>query len=273
MRLAIDARLHYRFPEPHEALLRLEAAVTPDQRVVSERLETNAGDLAAWQDPVSGERFARLTANGDLHVAYEADVEVADRARDFSAARAARIRDLPPEVIPFLMPSRYCPSDRLERFAGRRFGALRGGAKVTAILAFVADQLDYAAEVSNSFTDACQTLVDGAGVCRDFTHLAVTLCRAGDIPARAVSAYAWSLEPADLHAVVEVFLDGRWWLADPTGKAPVEGLVRIAAGRDAADIAFLNIFGRAEMVSQSFRVTRLDVPTRKAEQPQLHPAV
>jgi transglutaminase-like putative cysteine protease len=273
MRLAIDARLHYRFPEPHEALLRLEAAATPDQRIVSERLETNGRDLKPWQDPVTGERFARLTASGDLHVTYAAEVDVPDRPVDFSDARALPIRDLPPDVIPFLMPSRYCPSDRLERFAGRRFGALQGGAKVMAVLAFVADQLDYAAEVSTPFTDACQTLVDGAGVCRDFTHLAVTLCRAGDIPARAVSAYAWSLEPPDLHAVVEVFLDGRWWLADPTGRAPVEGLVRIASGRDAADIAFLNIFGRAEMAAQSFRVTRLDVPTRRTDPAHLHPVL
>jgi transglutaminase-like putative cysteine protease len=102
------------------------------------------------------------------------------------------------------------------------------------------------------------TFIDAAGVCRDYAHLAITLCRAAEIPARAVSAYAWRLDPPDLHAVVEVFLEGRWRLADPTGLAPLEGLVRIARGRDAADIAFMHIFGNAELLEQSFAVTRLE---------------
>ena len=260
MRLAIDARLHYRFAGPCEVLLRLEAAVTPDQRVLRERLDVSAGDLARWQDPATGERIARLTANGDLHVAYAAEVEVCrGQGGDLSDVGATRIRDLPPAVLPYLMPSRYCLSDRFEDVA-RRFCDLEGGAKVAAILAFVADHLHYDAEISDAFTTACDTFADGAGVCRDYAHLAITLCRAADIPARVVSAYAWRLDPPDLHAVVEVFLGGRWRLFDPTGKAPVEGLVRIATGRDAADIAFLSIFGRAELVDQAFGVTRLDDP-------------
>lgn len=262
MRLAIDARLHYRLARPHEILLRLEAANTPDQRVVRERLDVNADDLARWQEPATGERIARLTASGDLHIAYGAEVEVSRReGDDLAGVAATRIHDLPPAVLPYLMPSRYCPSDRFEGVVQRRFPGLEGGAKAAAILAFVADHLVYEADVSDAFTTASETFVDGAGVCRDYTHLAITLCRAADIPARAVSAYAWRLDPPDLHAVVEIFLGGRWRLFDPTGKAPVEGLVRIATGRDAADIAFMNIFGRADLVSQSFEVTRLDAPT------------
>lgn len=262
MRLAIDARLHYRLAQPYEVLLRLEAANTPDQRVVRERLEVNADDLARWQEPATGERIARLTASGDLHIGYTAEVEVSRREGDDLADLApARIGDLPPAVLPYLMPSRYCPSDRFERVVQRRFWGLEGGAKAAAILAFVADHLRYDAEVSDAFTTASDTFIDGAGVCRDYAHLAITLCRAADIPARAVSGYAWRLDPPDLHAVVEVFLGGRWRLFDPTGKAPVGGLVRIATGRDAADIAFMNIFGRAELVRQSFDVTRLDVPS------------
>ena len=258
MRFSIDAQLHYRLAESHEVLLLLEAATTPDQRVLSERLQVSAGDVDRRTDPASGERTAIVTARGDLQVAYRAEVEVAPRATDFRDARADRIRDLPSDVLPYLRPSRYCPSDRFERVAQRRFGDLAGGGKVAAILAFVGEHLDYEAGSSDGFTTASETFTDGAGVCRDFAHLAITLCRAADIPARAVSAYAWRLDPPDLHAVVEVFLGGRWWLADPTGKAPVEGLIRIATGRDAADIAFMNIFGRAELVSQSFAVTQVE---------------
>jgi transglutaminase-like putative cysteine protease len=266
MRLAIDARLHYRLAQPYEILLRLEAASAPDQRVVRDRLEVSADDLARWQEPATGERIARLTACGDLHIAYTAEVEVSRReGGDLAEVRATRIRDLPPAVLPYLMPSRYCPSDRFESVAQRRFGGLEGGEKVAAILAFVADHLDYDADVSDAFTTASDTFVDGAGVCRDYAHLAITLCRAADIPARAVSAYAWRLDPPDLHAVVEIFLGGRWRLFDPTERAPVDGLVRIATGRDAADIAFMNIFGRADLVRQSFEVTRLDLPGTMAK--------
>ena len=96
------------------------------------------------------------------------------------------------------------------------------------------------------------TFVDRAGVCRDFTHLAITLFRAAGIPARAVSAYACKLDPPDMHAVAEVFLAGSWWLVDPTGKAPIEGLIRVATGLDATDIAFMTIFGQGGLVRQSF---------------------
>jgi transglutaminase-like putative cysteine protease len=82
--------------------------------------------------------------------------------------------------------------------------------------------------------------------------------RAAGIPARLVSAYAWKLDPPDFHAVVDVWLDNDWHLIDASGLAPIEGLVRIAVGRDATDISFMTIFGYAEMVSQEVCVTRLD---------------
>jgi transglutaminase-like putative cysteine protease len=100
--------------------------------------------------------------------------------------------------------------------------------------------------------------VDRAGVCRDFTHLVIGLCRAANIPARAVSAYAWRLEPPDLHAIAEVYLGGRWRLIDATGLAPIDGLVRVATGRDAADIAFMTIFGRASLIEQSFSIQAIE---------------
>lgn len=100
--------------------------------------------------------------------------------------------------------------------------------------------------------------MDRAGVCRDFTHLVIGLCRAANIPARAVSAYAWRLEPPDLHAIAEVYLGGRWRLIDATGLAPIDGLVRVATVRDAADIAFMTIFGRASLIEQSFSIQAIE---------------
>lgn len=268
MRLSVASRLLYRFPERREVLLFVEAARTPRQQVLTDTLSIAAADdLLRVSDAETGERHTVFTAQGDVEILYSAQVEVTAEADDMTAAGAARIRDLPPHVLPFLRPSRYCPSDRFERLAQREFGHLAGGAKVSAILAWVENHLAYEFGASDPFTTAHETFIEAAGVCRDFTHLAVTLCRAADIPARAVSAYAWRLQPADMHAVVEVFLDGRWWLADPTGKAPVDGLVRIASGRDAADIAFMTIFGRGQLLQQSFDVTRIEseVPSRVSE--------
>jgi transglutaminase-like putative cysteine protease len=257
MRLSIETRLVYRFQEPCEVLLLVEAARTPTQDVIHERLTAPAaGRLVRFEDPATGERRAVFDAAGDVEISYEAEVEMSPVDQDFTGRAPVAVRDLPPEVLEYLRPSRYCPSDRLERLVRREFGDLHGGDKVAEIMAWVGRKLTYEAGVSTCSTGALESLVDGAGVCRDYAHLAIALCRAADIPARALSAYAWRLDPPDLHAVVEVYLDGRWWLADPTRLAPLEGLVRVASGRDAADIAFMHIFGSAELLEQSFQVNR-----------------
>ncbi|HJV41528.1 transglutaminase family protein [Caulobacter sp.] len=255
MRFEVEASLTYDFPDPCEVLLLVEAAHGPDQTVRSEALTFWPNvEAARVDDPVTFERRTVFTASGRVNALYRANVEVMPRAHDLADEPAMAIRDLPSAVLPFLRASRYSPSDRLERFAHHEFGNLEGGRRVMAILAWIAEHVTYQAGVSDAGTTAVDTLVDRAGVCRDFTHLVIGLCRAADIPARAVSAYAWRLEPPDLHAIAEVYLGGLWWLVDATGLAPVEGLVRVATGRDAADIAFMTIFGQAMLVEQSFSI-------------------
>ena len=258
MHFHIQAQLTYDFAERCETLLLLEAARSPDQAVHRERLTISpATDISRLDDSLTGERRAVFTAKGRVRLDYEADVEVLARDAGLEGVPATRIRDLPGEALRYLRASRYCPSDRFERFVKREFGDLKGGDKVAAIFDWVSGHVDYEGGVSDVRSTALDTFVDRAGVCRDFTHLAITLCRAADIPARAVSAYAWKMKPPDLHAVVEVFLGGRWRLVDPTRRAPIEGLVRIATGPDAADIAFMTIFGRAELVSQAFAIRKV----------------
>ena len=192
-----------------------------------------------------------------MTILYEAAVDNGRRIALPASARQSRWIELPQAVLQYLTPSRYCPSDRFLLFANREFGEISdGGARVQAVLEWIIKHVDYIPGVSNGETTAERTFVDRAGVCRDFSHLGITLCRALNIPARAVSAYAWKLEPPDFHAVFEVFLNDGWWLVDPTGLAPVEGLVRIGVGRDAADIAFLTTSGPCNGVSQSVSVTR-----------------
>ena len=258
MRLFVQANLAYRFAQRAEVLLLLEAARSPDQAVSDERLTiTPMSDFARLDDSVTGERRVVFTAEGDVEIVYSAHVEVFAREADLHRADAEPIRNLPPDALKYLRPSRYCPSDRFEGYVQREFGGFEGGAKVTAILGWLSNYVEYRVGVSDATTTALDTFVDRAGVCRDFAQLAITFCRAAMIPARAVSAYAWRLSPPDMHAVAEVYLGGRWRLIDPTGKVPTDGIVRVATGLDAVDVAFMTIFGAAELLGQSFAVTDL----------------
>ncbi len=254
MRVHVEARLDYDFPEQAESLLQIETAVADDQAVVEETLTFDPPlTFTRRDDPATGERRVAFTHQGHLSIVYAATVELAGRDMDLAGAVQHAIADLPIETLPYLRGSRYCPSDTFETITKQKFGTSRGGDRVTAIAAWIADHLEYL-PCSDSRTTALETYVQRAGVCRDFAHLAVTLCRASDIPARVASVYALGLRRQDFHAVVEVFIGGRWRLLDPTHLAPTDGFVRIAYGRDAADVAFLTIFGKATMVSQSVTV-------------------
>lgn len=258
IQLFVQASLAYHFPQPTEVLLRLEAAMTDTQAVRDEKLEiTPDTSVAQLDDLNTGDRRAVFQAEGDVEVLYSALVTVTAAQPDLAGASAHLIRDLPADAVNYLLPSRYCPSDRFEGFVEREFGAFAGGDKVLAILNWLQAHVEYRAGVSSVNSTATDTFTARAGVCRDFAHLAVTFCRAANIPARVVSAYAWRLEPPDMHAVAEVYLQGRWRLIDPTGLAPIEGLVRVATGRDAGDVAFMTVFGQAQLLAQTFAVTEL----------------
>ncbi|WP_326554197.1 transglutaminase-like domain-containing protein [Micromonospora sp. NBC_01813] len=167
------------------------------------------------------------------------------------AATAAVVTPL--DRIVALRPSRYCPSDRLGGFAAARFGGHGDPADaVRAICDYVHRNTTYTVGASGPGTDAAETLMSGAGVCRDYAHLTVTLCRALDIPARVVAVYAPGLSPMDFHLVAETALADRWYAWDATRLAPRQSMVRIATGRDAADVAFATtIEGFLEMTGMS----------------------
>lgn len=259
MKLSIAATLTYGFGGATQIIAALEAARSPDQVILSEELSVAPGAaLIRDEDPTTGERRFRAALSGQVEIRYNAIVDNGMRAPLSSSARQHDWSELPRDVLPYLLPSRFCPSDEFMRFAQREFRMVQGGgARVLSVLDWLHTHLDYVHGVSHALTTAEQTFIDRAGVCRDFTHLGIALTRALNIPARAVSAYALDLDPPDFHAVYEVFLDGRWWLVDPTRLAPVEGLVRIASGRDAADIAFLTSEYNCQCLNQSITVVRL----------------
>jgi transglutaminase-like putative cysteine protease len=191
-----------------------------------------------------GRQHVLVAPPGPLVITYDAQVTRMGAAAPEPVTVVDRITAL--------RPSRYCPSDRMAGYA-RRFTEGAGGLaddaqRVRAICDHVARSLLYEAESSDTSTDAVDTLLTGRGVCRDYAHLVAALCRAVDVPARVVAVYAPGLFPMDFHAVVETAIDGAWWVWDATRLAPRPTLIRIGAGRDAADIAFATVFtGRADL--------------------------
>ena len=168
-------------------------------------------------------------------------------------APATPVNEVPDAALQFLLQSRYCPSDKMEARARELVaGVAPGYAQVEAIRSWIHDNLDYRYGVSDAATDALDTLANGAGVCRDFAHVGMALCRALQIPARMVVGYLYQLDPMDMHAWFEAFVGGRWYTFDATQDAPRGARIVVAYGRDAADVAFLSNYG--EMTTESLKV-------------------
>lgn len=136
-------------------------------------------------------------------------------------------------------PSRYIESDTFGGFAYAEFAGVRDGALLDAVSSWVGTRLSYVPGSSGPTDGATETLLSGAGVCRDYAHLVIAMLRALRVPARLAAVYAPGCDPMDFHAVVEAHVAGGWWVVDATALAPRSSLVRIATGRDAADTAFM----------------------------------
>jgi transglutaminase-like putative cysteine protease len=196
-------------------------------------------DVREVRDP-AGARIHVLDAGpGRLVVDY--DAEVTGRARP--ATGAAHERSL------YLRPSRYAEADKFFGFAATEFADVveEHGDDAAVLLPYVAawvgSRLDYVPGASGPTDSAKDTLLAGAGVCRDYSHLTVALLRALGVPARLAAVYAPGCDPMDFHAVAEALVGDTWHVADATCLAPRSSLVRIATGRDAADTAFCDNHG------------------------------
>lgn len=259
MRLKIDAVLDYTLPGGADVLLAVAVAQMADQHLIEDNLTVTGG---APLHPIPGEEgIGQRTwtrGEGPFEVRYTATVEIDRADAPLETLAAARRLELPPLVIPYLWPSRYCESDKFEAFVSQEFGHLQGGAKVKAMSDWIGNHLTYQAGTSDSTTTAADTFVQRHGVCRDYAHLLATFARSAGIPARCVSGYALDLQPPDFHAIVEVWLEDGWRMVDATGLAPTMGVARIGVGRDATDIAFMTVFGSAILNKQSVAVTRAD---------------
>jgi transglutaminase-like putative cysteine protease len=189
---------------------------------------------------ISGQHGTRIhtaeLGRGDLQIKYEAAVT--------GRAEPPPVNDI--DVSTYLRPSRYAESDKFFGFAATEFGQCDNSETLLEkVSSWVGTRLRYVPGTSDPIDGAADTLLAGAGVCRDYAHLVVALLRAVKVPARLVAVYAPGCQPMDFHAVAEALVDGQWRVVDATCLAPRQTMLRIATGRDAADTAFLDNHGGA----------------------------
>lgn len=258
--LAIDLQYDVQ-PPGADFVFNIQAAHTPQQSVHWEQLQVSqAVPLLMHTDAATRTRTLRMCAEpGALTVRYRATLDIEHHVADPESIGETPIAQLPSEALVYIYPSRYCQSDRVAELAYEQFGEMpQGYRRVQAIEQWVRSKVSFTSGSSNANTSAMDTLKDGKGVCRDFAHLMITMCRALNIPARFTTAIDFGADPAlgptDFHAYVEVYLGHRWYIFDPSGTAIPMGFVRIGTGRDAADVSFATIFGG--VISQ---VPRIDV--------------
>lgn len=258
MRMKIEVELDYRLAQPGPAILVLEAAGAQGQELIRTSIDTGPVDHFARvpAEEGIGERII-IRATRHIRCSYTAEVLVTRPQPDFDSLAVVEIDRMPGDALRYLLPSRYCEAERFTPYVSKRFDGLQGGRKVMAIRDWIEAELDYVPGVSHAGTTAVDTFLERQGVCRDYAHLMLTLCRAAQIPARIVSVFAPSVQPPDFHAVVEVFLDGAWHLVDPTGMAKADEIAIIAVGRDAVDVAFMTTSCPAELVTQTVSVSRI----------------
>jgi len=253
----VEAVLDYEVEAPSHLVFNIEAARGGAQAVASEELVIEpAVQRRAFCDERSGNRFVRFDAPvGPLKISYRARVQRA-HVRVPAELPELPVNQLPHDILHYVMPSRYCESDLMSRCAQQLFGDLPPGiGRVQAIADWIHESIAYEPGSSTSTTTAREVFVERAGVCRDFAHLGITLCRALNIPARLVVGYVWFDEPPqDFHALFEAWLGGQWVLFDATRMAPVDRLVRVGTGRDAKDVAFCTFFGPVRMTGKAMSV-------------------
>ena len=244
-------------------LLQVAAAGGPGQQIQSESLTLSGavGNDALESFSIgceSGRGHRVLCPPGQITIDYQAAVATEPVVVD-AVQPVHPPADIPADTLRYLVPSRYCESDKLVDWATQTFGQYeRDDSLVMAIANWIYDSFQYVPGATVATTSAADVVGTGQGVCRDYAHLMIAACRALEIPARYVSGYVANLDPPDFHALVEVYVGDGWYVFDPTRLAPRTGLVPIARGLDAAETAFCTISGQASLLEQQVIATRRD---------------
>lgn len=262
LRIRLGCELSYDLPAPVPMLVTLNVHYSraadlerPDPLITvpSVPVEHYRDSFGNWCCRLVGPA-GRFTLGTDGIVRDEGKADASDPNADQHP-----VERLPADTLLFLLASRYCETDRLSEEAWRLFGSTAPGwARVQAICDFVHRHVTFGYEHSRPTRTAAETYAEGHGVCRDFTHLAIALCRCMNFPARYCTGYITDIglpppyDPNDFAAWMEVYLGGRWWVFDPRNNVPRIGRIMIAYGRDAADVPLTHTFGANTLVG--FRV-------------------
>lgn len=262
MQIRVGYELIYDFPKPTPLILTLSVHYSraSDLMQPDHLITTPSVPVTAYRDSF-GNWCSRLVApQGRMRMT--ADAVVQDSGLPEIVVPNAwqhEVQDLPAETLVYLLGSRYCETDRLSQIAWGLFGnAPLGWARVQAICDFVHNHITFGYEHANATKSALQAYYDGAGVCRDYAHLAIAFCRCMNIPARYCTGYLGDIGmpppygPMDFAGWFEAYLDGNWYTFDARNNQPRIGRVLIARGRDAADVAISTAFG--DNMLESFKV-------------------
>ena len=242
MEYNVNAQLVYNAEEPGTLVLNIRALQEGDESLV---IEPGPISYFDYRSDINRLLVLPVVEPGVVSISYSSVVKSQFDFIDFSGLTPKPISELDPAVMLYLHPSRYCQSDKMARLALRLFGKIDNEfEQVLAITEWIYQHVEYLSGSTNGETSAYDTIIQMAGVCRDFAHVGIAFCRALDIPARYCSGYAFNLVPQDFHACFEAYLSGYWIIFDATKLAPLTGFVRIAIGRDAADTAVCNLFGK-----------------------------
>lgn len=252
-RFDIDCQLDYEVFTPSTFVFKIEAAFSPDQTLSQESLTTVPPlPVGRFVDGL-GTRTLRVNVQpGPFSIRYAASA-LLHRAPCPQHLAETEVADLPLDVLPYLTGSRYVESELIFQEAVQWIGTFdRGWKRVARICQWVKENVRYQVGTSLPYGTTRDVLRTRTGVCRDYAHVAIALCRALNIPARFVVGHVqWDAPPPDFHALFEAWLGGRWVLFDPTQMADTTDVIRIGTGHDAADLPFATIFGSARMTQMN----------------------
>ncbi len=269
MDLRVGYELQYAFPQPTPVILMLSVHFSrvSDLTMPDHVLVNPSVPVSGYRDGYGNWCTRLLAPAGEIRIT--ADTVIRDSGLPdpvFPDAMQVPVELLPEEALVFLLPSRFCDSDRLLDLAWSQFGnTAPGWSRVQAVCDFVHNHITFGYEHARVTRTASEGYQEGVGVCRDYAHLAVAFCRALNIPARYCTGYLSDIgtpppmPEGDFAAWFEVYLGGEWHMFDPRNNTPRIGRVLIARGRDAADVAIATTFGPNTL--QSFRVWTDEVPT------------
>ena len=255
-----------------------QMAARPERRIDLMQSETTLFSPAvAVSDYIDGfgNLCTRMTSPGGIfHL--ESSAIIADSGQPDPISLGAQeipVSQLPNEALIYLLPSRYCETDLLGNLAWQNFGAMTPGwGRVQAVVDWVHDTLRFDYHAADPRRTAVTAVQDRAGVCRDFAHLAITLCRCLNIPARYVNGYLGDIgippepDPMDFAAWMQVWLSGRWWTFDPRNNTRRIGRIEVGIGRDATDVALISSFGQHRL--KEFKVWTDEVQSGTEHRPE-----